>query len=126
MQSSFILWHRTLAQIISVLIYMFTLSGSITKKTGNTMDCDFEPDVCLWQHVRGNNLYWRLRQGTTPSGGTGPGNDHTFGNRTGTPSMLLCDNQSILSCCVPVTSSVLSKVLLMITVFSIWLGISRY
>ncbi|XP_065198014.1 MAM and LDL-receptor class A domain-containing protein 2-like [Sycon ciliatum] len=57
--------------------------GAITKKTGNTMDCDFEPNLCLWQHVPQNTLYWRLRRGRTPSGGTGPGSDHTFGNSTG-------------------------------------------
>ena len=69
--------------VCACLVLPLYLSGSITSKTGNTMDCDFEPDTCLWQHVRGNVLYWRLRQGRTPSFGTGPGQDHTFKNSSG-------------------------------------------
>ena len=71
------------AAVASVSVASAAPVGAITKKTGNTMDCDFEPNLCLWQHVPQNTLYWRLRRGRTPSGGTGPGSDHTFGNSTG-------------------------------------------
>ena len=45
-------------------------------------DCDFDQNTfCSWQQDRQNdNFDWTLRSGRTPSGNTGPQNDHTTGN----------------------------------------------
>ncbi|XP_067033839.1 MAM and LDL-receptor class A domain-containing protein 1-like isoform X2 [Acropora muricata] len=48
----------------------------------NEGDCDFDQNTfCSWQQDRQNdNFDWTLRSGRTPSGNTGPQNDHTTGN----------------------------------------------
>ena len=43
--------------------------------------CDFDSDRCGWVNADGDQFDWLRTRGSTPSGGTGPTNDHT----TGTP-----------------------------------------
>ena len=50
-------------------------------------DCDFEQDschCCCWQNqVVGDHNEWGRGRGATPTYGTGPDDDHTYGNSTG-------------------------------------------
>lgn len=53
-----------------------------------TMNCDFESPVsqlrlCGWTQRPGDNIDWRVGQGTTLSINTGPSNDHTLGDSRG-------------------------------------------
>ncbi|KAK3752705.1 hypothetical protein QZH41_006610 [Actinostola sp. cb2023] len=57
--------------------------GDVTKNLGGTvktLDCDFDQDMCRWSQGPGTNKYpWTRHSGVTPSGGTGPNEDHTTG-----------------------------------------------
>lgn len=48
-------------------------------------DCDFEDDdFCLWEKVYDKaNIQWIINNGATPTFGTGPSVDHTFGTPLG-------------------------------------------
>ncbi|CAG2247392.1 unnamed protein product [Mytilus edulis] len=50
--------------------------------TGNT-NCTFENGICDWTQDQQDNQDWVSRSSTTPSSGTGPNSDHTFGDSTG-------------------------------------------
>lgn len=42
--------------------------------------CDFESDLCSWQNVKGTDKFdWARQNSATPTGKTGPVNDHTKG-----------------------------------------------
>ena len=43
--------------------------------------CDFDSGQCAWVNTKGDQFNWLRARGSSPSGGTGPSNDHT----TGTP-----------------------------------------
>lgn len=47
-------------------------------------DCDFESGLCGWVNSAGLQLKWQAQQGPTTSSNTGPLNDHTYANTTGT------------------------------------------
>ena len=48
------------------------------------LDCNFERDLCEWTQMRNDQFDWLRIRGKTKSSGTGPNNDHTFKNRSGT------------------------------------------
>lgn len=42
--------------------------------------CDFESDLCNWQNIKGTDKFdWARQKSATPTGKTGPVNDHTKG-----------------------------------------------
>ena len=42
--------------------------------------CDFESDLCNWQNIKGTDKFdWSRQKSATPTGKTGPVNDHTKG-----------------------------------------------
>lgn len=46
--------------------------------------CDFENDKCTWKNTLNEDTFdWIIRQGNTPSRGTGPLTDHSKGNGDG-------------------------------------------
>ncbi|XP_072182128.1 MAM and LDL-receptor class A domain-containing protein 1-like [Diadema setosum] len=45
--------------------------------------CDFEVDFCKFTQPWYNDFDWQRRSGPTPTSGTGPQVDHTYGNVTG-------------------------------------------
>ncbi|XP_041467512.1 MAM and LDL-receptor class A domain-containing protein 1-like [Lytechinus variegatus] len=48
-------------------------------------DCNFETGLCTWKNEeKTDDFDWQRIQGRTPSDGTGPGVDHTFGTPYGT------------------------------------------
>eukprot|EP00057_Strongylocentrotus_purpuratus_P018000 XP_011672474.1 PREDICTED: MAM and LDL-receptor class A domain-containing protein 1 [Strongylocentrotus purpuratus] len=48
-------------------------------------DCNFETGLCTWKNEETTDDFdWQRIQGRTPSDGTGPGVDHTFGTAYGT------------------------------------------
>ena len=53
----------------------------------SVVECTFEetnPPLCGWTNVRGRDqLDWSRATGNTASVGTGPTNDHTYGNSKG-------------------------------------------
>ena len=59
-----------------------TVTSPVTyPRTG--VDCDFESAMCNWRQDAGDQFDWRLYSGQTPSVGTGPTADHTFGSDRG-------------------------------------------
>ncbi|XP_071500925.1 MAM and LDL-receptor class A domain-containing protein 1-like [Diadema antillarum] len=46
-------------------------------------DCDFETDFCGWSLESNTNFNWRRGSGDTFVPGTGPGADHTIGDKSG-------------------------------------------
>ena len=51
------------------------------------VECTFEetnPALCGWMNIRGRDQFdWSRATGGTASIGTGPANDHTYGNSKG-------------------------------------------
>lgn len=47
-------------------------------------DCDFESGLCGWINSAGLEIKWMAKQGPTDTSNTGPTNDHTYSNSTGT------------------------------------------
>ncbi|XP_022096408.1 MAM and LDL-receptor class A domain-containing protein 1-like [Acanthaster planci] len=45
--------------------------------------CDFENGFCGYEQDKTDDFDWTLHQGHTPSQGTGPSNDHTYGTSSG-------------------------------------------
>lgn len=49
-----------------------------------TGSCDFETGLCGWsQEIQDDDWDWLRTSGSTPSGGTGPSQDHTTGSAAG-------------------------------------------
>ena len=48
-----------------------------------SVDCDFESATCNWQQDGQDQFDWTVQSGQTPSTGTGPTADHTYGTRQG-------------------------------------------
>ncbi|XP_077990366.1 uncharacterized protein LOC144444715 [Glandiceps talaboti] len=51
-----------------------------TPPTFAPAECTFEYDFCDFHQDDKDDFDWLLNTGTTPSGATGPSNDHTYGN----------------------------------------------
>ena len=62
---------------LHTLYVTYTISGTTT--------CNFDSrSLCTWTNDHQNDQFdWQLRNGRTPSGQTGPSNDHTKGNIAG-------------------------------------------
>ena len=45
--------------------------------------CDFEQSKCTFQNLYDDDIDWVRIQGSSPSGFTGPENDHTLGTAEG-------------------------------------------
>eukprot|EP00794_Sanderia_malayensis_P017044 gene17044-18759_t len=60
---------------------------SVSATCPAALECTFEetnPPLCGWMNVRGrDNFDWTRATGSTASTGTGPANDHTYGNNKG-------------------------------------------
>ncbi|XP_015752026.1 PREDICTED: MAM and LDL-receptor class A domain-containing protein 1-like [Acropora digitifera] len=67
---------------LALIVQVFFILAFMEQSTTATADCDFDQNTfCSWQQDRQNdNFDWTLRSGRTPSGNTGPQNDHTTGN----------------------------------------------
>ena len=52
-------------------------------------NCNFDSGKCTWRNDQTHDQFdWLVTQETTGSQSTGPVADHTFGNKTGTPTIL--------------------------------------
>ncbi|XP_060597143.1 MAM and LDL-receptor class A domain-containing protein 1-like [Ruditapes philippinarum] len=56
----------------------------IKSQDPSAISCDFENnDLCLWKTNQSSTGTWKVNKGQTPTGNTGPNNDHTKGNSNG-------------------------------------------
>ena len=89
--SAILLTFIKLPFVIKIFV-LFVLSGCFTQvllyhysNIAGTSTCNFDSrNLCTWTNDHQNDQFdWQLRNGRTPSGQTGPTNDHTKGNAQG-------------------------------------------
>ena len=69
---------------MSNLYYTVSAAAAVTV-TGSPGNCDFEQGLCNFRDKLDEvDFFWERGSGSTGSWGTGPENDHTIGNQSGT------------------------------------------
>jgi len=87
------------------VVYRFNkyLLMTITGNASATASCDFETDMCGWQHVNTSSaMYWRRQRAPAPRLSNGPLYDHTRRSDQGLSNGLLFCNLVFFSIFVPV------------------------